>query len=58
MYEALVKKFHKTMAEAQFEMSRCNDTYRLAKILHDTTYRFDAMLDEANDMVRELEHGE
>jgi len=54
-YEILVGMVHKAMADTYSKLARCNDVYRLNKVLHDHIYTVGALADQAHDNVQELE---
>jgi hypothetical protein len=56
-FEALHRKALRVLAEAQFELSRANDMYRLHKILTDINYEVGEIADHTYDLVQEIEHG-
>lgn len=56
MFEKLLREAHREMAKAHFEMSRCNDMYRLNQILTDLNYEIGKLADESYDCVEELEN--
>jgi hypothetical protein len=58
MYDALMKKVQRVLAETQFDLARCNDTYRLRFILCKTVSELDKLEHDADEMVEELENGE
>lgn len=56
-FDALHRKTLKVLAEAQFELARANDMYRLNKILTDINYAVGEIADHTYDLVQEIEHG-
>lgn len=55
MYDALIKKVNKKMAEMSWNLAMCTDTYRLNTLLNRFAKEMDSLAQEATEMVKELE---
>jgi hypothetical protein len=55
MFDSLISDVRRCNAEIDFELSRCEDVYRLQTILASHVSRLTNMLSDAEGMVKELE---